>query len=693
VTDSANNVFNPRVNVTLDNTPPNFANLTVRDEDAIYSNGETVSLLATFDAPGYTITADFSPIDTSYVKGSEIIQDNDDGTYFIRYTLGLNNIRSNGVYIITITATDRVKLTAQSTIDLILDNSGPVVNELALADADDVLNAEDTITASLLDEDTNIAAAEYFVDIIAGPGTILSPVDGSFDAKTEEVTATLPVSALSEGEHTLYVRGKDATNKWGRTAKLPFVVDTQAPNIQIVNIVYPNGQEAAKDGQQLIVAALITDLVSGLNPAKVLFSAIEVDTTADNMLMYDDGSHGDRIAGDGVYSLEVTVNSGKTGDNLPFTITAEDQVPNESSKKGTVTLDNGSPGLSLAVSPLPKNGSGISGEMYVEEVVIKGNYFDTPDSGNVKYIEIVNRNSHGDHVHDSPIFLQPNSERTFSRIVRLLEGENHISVKVTDYSLNFHEEVLVFTYIVPKQTMTVSNDGATLRSPDGTTVVIPNNALLSPTNVYVKTVLTESLPKPVNPNLILLARAHEFGPSGLIFHRPVTIILTYNDSDLDIDQDGQNEFAEEELDVYYWDGGTWIRSMAESRSPENNTVTVATNHFSVYALGNQKADHSHSTEGVRVYWTHNPCTQQEGSTAVIEVENPGTISLKIYNLSGDLVRTVAANESIAGSTSRRWNGMDDFDRYVGSGIYIYLFEYVDSNAVRNTVKKPIGVVR
>ena len=66
----------------------------------------------------------------------------------------------------------------------------------------------------------NIAQAVYTVD--APPWAITSPVtytmpavDGAFDEKIEPVQADVDTTGLSTGRHTLLVRGKDASGKWG----------------------------------------------------------------------------------------------------------------------------------------------------------------------------------------------------------------------------------------------------------------------------------------------------------------------------------------------------------------------------------------------------------------------------------------------------------------------------------------------
>lgn len=61
--------------------------------------------------------------------------------------------------------------------------------------------------------DQNIQAAEFYVDSVDGTGTAMSASDGSFNSSVEAVQAARP--SLSNGLHTIYVRGRDALGNWG----------------------------------------------------------------------------------------------------------------------------------------------------------------------------------------------------------------------------------------------------------------------------------------------------------------------------------------------------------------------------------------------------------------------------------------------------------------------------------------------
>jgi carboxypeptidase T len=65
----------------------------------------------------------------------------------------------------------------------------------------------------------NIASAEAFIDVPPWmPGATPIPLaakDGSFNAKTEKVSATLSTTGLAKGKHLVYVRGVDASGNIG----------------------------------------------------------------------------------------------------------------------------------------------------------------------------------------------------------------------------------------------------------------------------------------------------------------------------------------------------------------------------------------------------------------------------------------------------------------------------------------------
>jgi hypothetical protein len=108
------------------------------------------------------------------------------------------------------------------------DSTGPVTSSVGAADAG---GSNVALSANVNDSTTgnsNVAAAEYFIDAVSanGSGAAMAASDGAFDSPAEAVTTTLNVSALSAGDHTLYMHGRDAPGNWGATGSVVITVTT-----------------------------------------------------------------------------------------------------------------------------------------------------------------------------------------------------------------------------------------------------------------------------------------------------------------------------------------------------------------------------------------------------------------------------------------------------------------------------------
>ena len=106
--------------------------------------------------------------------------------------------------------------------------AGPDVLSLALSSSEVPAGTPVTLSGSINDtryNNTNgteptqaVAAAEYYVDIppwSGGTAIAMAASDGSFNSTIEGVTATADTTGWTNGRHTLFVRGKDASNNWG----------------------------------------------------------------------------------------------------------------------------------------------------------------------------------------------------------------------------------------------------------------------------------------------------------------------------------------------------------------------------------------------------------------------------------------------------------------------------------------------
>jgi flagellar hook assembly protein FlgD len=59
------------------------------------------------------------------------------------------------------------------------------------------------------------------------------------------------------------------------------------------------------------------------------------------------------------------------------------------------------------------------------------------------------------------------------------------------------------------------------------------------------------------------------------------------------------------------------------------------------------------------------------ATISYQLPQSGRVELCVYNLAGQLVRTLVRGERPAGANSATWDGLDDHGRRVAGGIYLY----------------------
>jgi FtsP/CotA-like multicopper oxidase with cupredoxin domain len=126
------------------------------------------------------------------------------------------------------------------------------------------------VVAQLSDSLSNISTAEGFIDTVGTNGTGFAFIanDGVFNSPSENGYAYIPlttVAQLSNGNHTIYVHGKDAAGNWGATSSTILVIDKTAPTISSVTLT-PSTLALGAASTQLTVSA--TDTGTGVSLAQ-----------------------------------------------------------------------------------------------------------------------------------------------------------------------------------------------------------------------------------------------------------------------------------------------------------------------------------------------------------------------------------------------------------------------------------------
>lgn len=137
-----------------------------------------------------------------------------------------------------------------ATITLNVAAGGPVTSAVSAAPNPNngavPLNASNPVvrvTATMSSTGSTVSAAEGFLDTppasTAVRGFPFIPSDGVWNSALETGYADIPlanINALSVGNHTIFVRGKDAAGNWGGTATVTLLIDKTAPTISGITL-------------------------------------------------------------------------------------------------------------------------------------------------------------------------------------------------------------------------------------------------------------------------------------------------------------------------------------------------------------------------------------------------------------------------------------------------------------------------
>jgi FtsP/CotA-like multicopper oxidase with cupredoxin domain len=101
--------------------------------------------------------------------------------------------------------------------DLIIDKTAPTINAISASPNPTGDAITTTLTASASDSATDIVMAEWFDGSDPGPGNG-TPMAVALNGTDWDLSATIDVSLLAPGDHTLSVRARDAAGNWSIAA-------------------------------------------------------------------------------------------------------------------------------------------------------------------------------------------------------------------------------------------------------------------------------------------------------------------------------------------------------------------------------------------------------------------------------------------------------------------------------------------
>ncbi|MCU0641130.1 MAG: Ig-like domain-containing protein [Candidatus Margulisbacteria bacterium] len=279
---------------------------------------------------------------------------------------------------------------------------------------------------------------------------------------------------------------------------------------------------------------------------------------------------------------------------------------------------------------------------------------------------------------------------TFTPAAALSRGYTYrvsLSPEATDFQGNALGTELVWTF----RTVMSRDIQNTFTSSDGRArVELSGDALANINSINIDRD-PETTPKEVDPGAITAANAKiaakgdpflhpltysitEFNAYGTDdthltgpFLAPVTVYLYYSDEDNSGIVDGTNPAVmARALWLYRLDetNGLWVKMPNITVDTVNHYVAATVPHFSVYTLMATPA-----SSLTTAYAFPNPFKPGAGHTQVIFTNLSAQCTIKIFTLTGDLVRTIPVTD---GTGQAGWDVKNDSGEDVASGLYLYV---------------------
>jgi FtsP/CotA-like multicopper oxidase with cupredoxin domain len=186
------------------------------------------------------------------------------------------NALSQGTHVVSVRSQDSLgNWGAPARINLVVDKTGPTTSSVSAAPTPNngtlpfnSSTAAVRVTATFADTLSTVSAGEGFIDTVGanGTGIVFLPTDGLFNSLSENGYVDIPlttINALTNGNHFIYVHGKDAAGNWGATSTTIVVIDKTAPTISSVTLTPSTIAFGAASVALNVVAADVGVGVSG----------------------------------------------------------------------------------------------------------------------------------------------------------------------------------------------------------------------------------------------------------------------------------------------------------------------------------------------------------------------------------------------------------------------------------------------
>lgn len=242
----------------------------------------------------------------------------------------------DGLYSLTAQAVYDGETATTTLANVLVDNTPPTVSILSPA-PDAILPRFPThILLHLHDEGSGFTTGNLILTVngtTVPTQAFFVPADGPNDG---ELAVTLGTGLPTRGPATLTAQVHDRAGNAASTVVRIFV-DPNAPAITSAVLIYPPGQEAARDGQPVRLLATLTD-AGGIASATADLSALRGESARTLQ------------AGPLGYSTDLVVPNNLASGGIPIPVKATNLAGLESTNEAVLLIDNGSPSILSAVA-------------------------------------------------------------------------------------------------------------------------------------------------------------------------------------------------------------------------------------------------------------------------------------------------------------------------------------------------------